>query len=83
MGAQSGCGVAELEHVPKSDGCTSSLPYYGDLLPAIPPAAPHSETDPGFLPFGDLIPAIPPADPTMKQILDSFLLWALRGELSP
>lgn len=61
MGAKSGCGVAELERVPKSDGFISILPPSGDLIPAIPPAAPRSE--PG--------------------ILDPFLVWGLRGGLSP
>lgn len=61
MGAKSGCGVAELEHVPKSDGYISILPYSGDLIPAIPPAGPRNE----------------------PEILDPFLMWGLRDELSP
>lgn len=40
MGAKSGCGLAELEHVSKNDGYITSLPCSGDLIPAIPPAAP-------------------------------------------
>lgn len=39
--------MAELDHVPKSDGFISILPPSGDLIPAIPPAAPLSE--PGIL----------------------------------